>query len=128
MTSASRGIRVTGWVVTASVLLIVAGAMNLINGFYALEHKSYFTNQIAYNHLNFWGWAFVIWGVLQMAAGILAWTGRSAGYGIGVFVAGVAMVLWFFMIFSAPFAALLGFGLNALVLCGLTVGAQADEF
>jgi hypothetical protein len=32
------------------------------------------------------------------------------------------------MIFSAPFAALLGFGLNALVLCGLTVGAQADEF
>ena len=128
MTSASRGFRVTGWVVTASVLLIVAGAMNLINGFYALEHKSYFNSQIAYNHLNFWGWAFVVWGVLQLAAGILAWTGRSAGYGIGVFVAGVAMVLWFFMIFSAPFAALLGFGLNTLVLCGLTVGANADEF
>ena len=65
---------------------------------------------------------------LKMAAGILAWTGRLAGYWIGVFVAGVAMVLWFFMIFSAPFAALLGVGLNALVMCGLTVGANSDEF
>jgi hypothetical protein len=128
MTSASRGTRVTGWVVTASVLLIVAGAMNLINGFYAVEHASYFRSQIAYNHLHTWGWVFVVWGVLQLAAGILAWSGRSAGVWIGVFVAGVGMVLWFFMIFSAPFAALLGFGLNTLVLCGLTVGASADEF
>ncbi|MGN6380346.1 MAG: DUF7144 family membrane protein [Gaiellales bacterium] len=124
----ARGIAVNGWVVAASVLLIVAGVMNIINGWTALEHKSFFTDQIVYNHLSFWGWAFLLWGVLQIAAGGLAWSGRSAGASIGVFVSGIAMVLWFFMVFSAPFAALLGFGLNLFVLCALTIGANADEF
>jgi len=124
----SNSVHVTGWVVCASVLLIVAGVLNLINGFTALEHKSYFTSQMVYNHLNVWGWLFLIWGAVQVLAGVLAWSGRTAGNAIGVGVAGLAMMLWFFMIFSAPFAALIGFGLNMTVIYALTAGANPDEF
>ena len=123
-TSASDTPRVTGWVVMASVLLIVAGVINVVHGYTALEHKSYFTSHMVYNHLNFWGWLFVIWGVVQVLAGFLAWRGHSAGNRIGVAVAGIGTVLWFFMIFSASFGALIGIGLNLTVVYALTAGAD----
>jgi hypothetical protein len=116
--------RVTGWVVMASALLIVAGVINIVNGYMALEHKSYYKAQLVYDHLHFWGWLFVFWGVLQMLAGVLAWRGRSAGNRIGVAVAGIATVLWFFMIFSASFGALIGIFLNLAVVYGLTAGSD----
>jgi hypothetical protein len=121
-------VRVTGLVVTASVLLIVAGVVNAVNGFTLLEHKSYYTTQVVYNHLNFWGWLFLIWGVVQVVAGVMAWAGRTTGNVIGIAVAGIAMVLWFFMIFSAPFAALVGVGLNMFVMYALTAGANPDDY
>ena len=116
--------RVTGWVVTASVMLIVAGLINAVNGYTLLEHKSYYTSQVVYSHLNFWGWLFLIWGVVQVVAGVLAWAGRTTGNVIGIAVAGIAMVLWFFMIFSASFGALIGIGLNLTVVYALTAGAD----
>ena len=123
-TNAGDDTRVTGWVVMASVLLIVAGVINLVNGYTALEHKSFYQSHMVYNHLTFWGWLFLIWGAVQILAGILAWRGHSAGNRIGVAVAGIATVLWFFMIFSASFGALIGIGLNLMVVYGLTAGAD----
>jgi|1185.fasta_scaffold42461_2 hypothetical protein len=120
--------KVTGWVVCASVLLITAGLLNVIHGFTLLDHKSYVTTQVVYSNLSFWGWMFLIWGGLQALAGVLAWAGRGSGNALGVAVSGVAMILWFFMIFSAPFAALIGFSLNMVVIYALTAGANPDEF
>jgi len=109
-------------------MLIVAGLINAVNGYTLLEHKSYYTSQVVYSHLNFWGWLFLIWGVVQVLAGVLAWAGRTTGIVIGIAVAGIAMVLWFFMIFSAPFAALVGVGLNMVVMYALTAGANPDDY
>jgi hypothetical protein len=71
---------------------------------------------------------FIAWGALQAVAGFMSFTGRITGYMIGVSLAGVAMVLWFFMIFSAPFAALVGVGLNMFVMYALTAGANPDDY
>src|SRR4051794_17579465 len=97
--------RVTGWVVTASVLLIVVGGINLINGYTALEHSSYYTSHLVYNNLTFWGWVFILWGGAQILAGVLAWTGRSSGNMIGIILAAAGSMLWFFMVWSEPWAA-----------------------
>jgi hypothetical protein len=43
-----------------------------------------------------------------------------------VIVAVAAIVLWFLMIFSAPFGAMIGIIVNLCILYGLTVGAQDD--
>src|SRR4051812_37555458 len=127
-TTAGTGRRVTGWVLFAGILLMIAGGLNFINGLQALNNKEYFVpNRIIYDNLTFWGWVFVIYGIVQLFAGIAAVGGRISGNYVGVLVAGCAVVLWFFMIFSAPWAALIGVTLNSLVIYGLTAGAE-DEW
>jgi hypothetical protein len=125
--ASTRPVRITGWVVFAGILLMVGGAFNLIHGFAALDRKEYFTSDIVYNNLTFWGWVFVVWGAAQLYAGVASVAGRLSGNYIGVLVAGTASILWFFMIFSTPWAALVGVMLNILVVYGLTAGA-ADEW
>jgi hypothetical protein len=127
-TTETHRVHVTGWVVFASVLLIIAGGINLVNGYNALENSSYFKSDIVYSNMTFWGWAFLIWGGLQLLAGILAWGGRTSGNMIGVGLSGLAAMLWFFMIFAAPWAALIGFSLNVAVVFALTAGARPDEY
>ena len=121
------GIGLTAWGTFAAVTLIVLGAVNVINGFTAIQHSSYYRSDIVYNNLTFWGWMFLIWGALQLVAGALVLGRSTTGYYLGVSLALVAAILWFFMIFSTPWPALVGITLNALVMYGLTIGAS-DEW
>jgi len=116
----------SGWVWFAATMLFIAGGFNLIHGFVALDRKQFITTHIAYNNLTFWGWAFLILGVLQVSAGAAVLARRLGGYKLGVILAGGAMIAWFLMTFSAPFAAILGVIVNGLILYGLTVGAADD--
>ena len=117
---------ISGWASFAAIMLMLAGGLNLLHGFVALDRKQFVTTHIAYNNLTFWGWVFLIWGALQLFAGG-AILGRSmTGYKVGVILSGVAMIGWFLMAFSAPFEAIVGMIVNGLVLYGLTVGAADD--
>jgi hypothetical protein len=116
----------SGWVWFASIMLLLAGGLNVLHGFVALDRKQFVTTHIAYNNLTVWGWIFLIWGALELFAGGAILSRRMAGYKLGVVLSGAAMVLWFLMAFSAPFEAIVGMIVNALVLYGLTVGAADD--
>ncbi len=107
-------------------MLLITGVFNLIQGFVNLDRKQYITTHIVYSNLTFWGWVFLILGVLQLIAGASILQRRMSGYKVGVLVSGGAMIAWFLMAFSAPFAAAIGMAVNALVLYGLTVGAADD--
>ena len=128
--SAHSGVRekvhVTAWAVFGSVTLLVVGAFNLINGYSALQNADFFKSDIVYTNLTFWGWAFLIWGALQLIAGCLVLAGHLAGNYIGVFLAATSAILWFFMIFAAPWAAFIGVGVSLLVLYSLTIGANPE--
>ena len=116
----------SGWVRFAAILLIFAGAVNVIHGFTLLEHEHYVADRLDYSNFTFWGWAFLVGGAAQLAAGIAVFGRRLIGYQAGVVLAVTAIVLWFLMIFSAPFGAMIGIIVNLCVLYGLTVGAQDD--
>jgi len=116
----------SGWVRFAAILLIFAGAMNVIHGFTLLDHKHFVSTQIDYSNLKFWGWLFLIFGVVQIGAGVAVFGRRLIGYQTGVVLAVIAIVMWFLMIFSAPMGALIGIIVNLCVLYGLTVGAMDD--
>lgn len=117
-------IGLTGWGIFAAVTLVVLGAVNVINGFTAIQHSSYYRSDIVYNNLTFWGWMFLIWGALQLVAGALVLGRSTAGYYLGVSLALVAAILWFFMIFAAPMPALAGILLSMAVLYALTRGSE----
>jgi hypothetical protein len=120
--------KLTGWAVFASVVLLVVGGLNLINGFTTLQHTSYYTKDIVYSNLTFWGWAFLVWGALQILAGAVALARHEWGAYLGVALAATSAILWFFMIFAAPFAALLGVTVSLLVIGGFTAGMHPDEY
>ena len=117
-------IGLTAWGTFAAVMLIILGAVNLINGFTAIQHSSYYRSDIVYDNLTFWGWMFLIWGGLQLIAGALVLGRSTAGYYMGVSLALVAAILWFFMIFAAPMPALAGILISMAVLFALTRGSE----
>jgi len=102
--------------------------MNLLNGYTLLEHDSYYRNHIVYSNLTFWGWMFLIWGAFQMLAGILAWRGSLTGTAMAVGLTATASLLWFFLIFAAPWPAVIGITLNTVAMFALTAGARPDEY
>jgi hypothetical protein len=116
----------TGWSVFAGTMLVIIGAYNLLSGFTALDHGSYFGNHIVYSNLTFWGWAFLIWGALQLVAGGLVFARHPSGHVLGVSLATVSAMLWFFMIFASPWNAFLGVTTSFLVIYGLTVGSDLE--
>jgi hypothetical protein len=122
--AAGRGIGLTGWGIFAAVTLIVVGGVNLVNGFTAIQHSSYYRGDIVYNNLTFWGWLFLIWGVLQLVAGALVLARSTTGYYLGVSLTLVAAIMWFFLIFAAPIPALTGILLSMAVLFALTRGSE----
>ena len=119
--------RRTGWATFAAIMLIIVGVINLVNGFDMLHHTSYFEDHTVFSSLRVWGWVFLIWGVIQIIGGWLVMANHPAGYLIGVLVASIGLVLWFFMVFSEPWAALIGAGACGAVLYGLTVGSEPDQ-
>jgi len=121
---AGERIRLTGWAAFGSVMLLVLGGLNVVNGFTAIEHSSYFKGQLVYHNLTFWGWAFLIWGILQLIAGGLVLAHNATGYYFGVCLASTAAILWFFMLFAAPLPAVLGVIVSMAVVYALTVGSQ----
>jgi len=126
--SKSDAIKLTGWTVFSSVTLLVIGAINLINGLTTLEHSGYYTREIVYSNLTFWGWAFLLWGAAQILAGAFTLARHEWAAYLGVGLAATSAMLWFFMIFAAPFAALLGVTVSMLVVAGFTAGMHPDEY
>jgi hypothetical protein len=123
-TRTAEKVRLTGWAIFGAATLVILGGLNLINGYTALEHAGYFKSQIVYDNLTFWGWAFLIWGALELVAGALVFFHHRFGYYLGVTLAVTASILWFFMIFAAPWAAVLGVIVSLLVLYSLTLGSE----
>ena len=121
------GIGLTGWGMFGAVTLIVLGGLNIVNGFTAIHNSQFFTHQIVYHNLTAWGWVFLIWGILQMVAGVLVFAHSTTGYYLGVCLAGTATILWFFMLFAAPIPALVAVIVGLIVIYSLTVGSQ-DAF
>lgn len=130
MTGSTDSTRVTramsGWVWCAAILLLLAGGLNLIHGFVALDHKQFVSPRFAFGSLTFWGVVLLVWGIAEVFAGASVLARHLVGYYFGVLMSGTGMVLWFLMAFSAPFAAILGVIVNGAILYGLTVGAADD--
>jgi hypothetical protein len=123
----ATGLGLTRWGMFGAVTLIVLGGLNIVNGFTAIHNSQFFTHQIVYHNLTAWGWVFLIWGILQMVAGVLVFAHSTTGYYLGVCLAGTATILWFFMLFAAPIPALVAVIVGLVVIYSLTVGSQ-DAF
>jgi hypothetical protein len=120
--------RGSGWIGFAGVMLIIVGALDIVNGLNALDHKkSLPSGALLYSNLETWGWIMLVWGIVVVLAGFLVFGRNQFGRWIGVLAASITMIVNMTWVFAYPIAALIDVFLAALVLYALIVYGGHDE-
>ena len=122
--------RGSGWIAFAGVMLIIVGALEIVNGLWALDHHNDAPNvsELLYeNKLETWGWIMLIWGIVVVVAGFLVFSRNQFGRWIGIIAASIAMIVNMTWIFAFPLAALAVVFLAALVLYALIVYGGREQ-
>lgn len=118
----------SGWVTFAAVLFAVAGAGNIIWGLGALGKQSAFAEGgLIYGSLQMWGWIALIWGIVVLLGAVLLFTRFASGPPLGIVLAGISAVFWFFVLPVVPIFALAAIIVDVLVIYGLSVHGFAEE-
>ena len=117
--------RKSGWYDFAGAMFGIAGAFNGIQGLSAVIKKEYFAGgTLVYDNLQFWGWAWLIIGVLQVIAALMLLAGR--GRVLGIILAALSAVISFTSIGAYPLWSILVIALDVLIIHGLTTGQAGD--
>jgi hypothetical protein len=116
----------SGWIGFAGIMLIIVGALNIVNGLWALDHKATVPALLYEDKLETWGWIVLIWGIIVVLAGFLVFSRNQFGRWIGIIAASIAMIVNMTWVFAFPIAALIEVFLSALVLYALVVYGGRD--
>ena len=137
MTSAamhSRGRQVAegrgyGLLIFASVLLLVVGFWNVIQGISAIAQSRVFVGGAHYvfGDLRAWGWIALIFGVLQLVAGVGVLIGNQLARWFAVVVLALNAIDQMFFIPAYPFWSLTIIAMDVVALYGLCAyGSRAN--
>ncbi len=108
-----------GWVVLASILLVVAGVFNVIWGIGAVSKASLFAKDLLFANLTFWGVVWLIIGVIEICAGFAVLAKVQWARIFGIVMAAISMIGAFFYIWAFPGWSILIIALDVLVVYGL---------
>src|SRR3954452_15963768 len=131
-TSAATSDRWAGWVVFASIMLCVIGALNVVQGLVALTNDTYFLVR-ADDHLlltDFTGWGVVllIWAMVQIAAGLGLNTGHGWARVLAIAAACVSVLIQILFLSAYPIWSTIIIAIDVVVIYALTARwAEARE-
>jgi hypothetical protein len=74
----------TGWLGFAGIMLILVGFFNVIDGIAAIANSNYLANQLLFANMDAWGWFFLIWGIIQIVAGVAVLRGERWAVIVGI--------------------------------------------
>jgi len=116
--------RGTGSAFFASILLMVAGTVNVIYGIAALGDSKFFVGETRYvfSNLNTWGWITLLLGILALLAAFSVMSGGIFGRSVGIAVASLSAIGALLGVGGAyPFWSLGVFAICIVVIHGLAV-------
>jgi hypothetical protein len=120
-TPVERERRGRGWVVFAALLLIIAGAMDILNGWWALDAQDSAIDAVFWNdNIEAWGWFYIILGAFLVVTGIAILQRAAWAMMVGIIAGCIGAVLNIFWLFQYPIASLILIILNILVVHALT--------
>jgi len=122
--------RGAGSAVFAAILLVVAGTLNIIYGFGALDDANVFVNdtRLIFSNLNTLGWVLIILGVIQLTAGFSLFGGGTYGRVIGIAAATLGAIGALLAVGGAyPFWSLGIFAICVIVIHGLIVLGEPER-
>jgi hypothetical protein len=114
----------------AAILLLIAGALNVIYGFGALDNANIFVNDQRYifTNLNTLGWVLIILAAIQITGGLSLLAGNTYGRIIGYVGAGLGAIGAVLSIGgSNPWWSLAVFALCIYIIHGLYVFGEDER-
>jgi len=115
----------TGWVIFGSVMLILMGAFQIIEGLVALFDEGFYlvgANGLVVNvNYNTWGWIHLIIGVIALLAGVGLTMGNMAARVVGVVIAFVSAVVNLAFISAYPIWSTILITLDVIVIYAIIV-------
>ncbi|MFL5825292.1 MAG: hypothetical protein ACJ76V_02090 [Thermoleophilaceae bacterium] len=111
----------SGWVTFAGTMLIIVGALNVIQGIGAIDNSKFFVGnaQFIISNLNTWGWIVLIMGAIQLLAAFGIFARNQFARWLGVGFAGLNSIAQLLLLPAYPFLSLALFTLDILVIYGL---------
>ena len=117
----------SGMLTFAGVVLVIAGAINLLDGVVALAKDEYFrADELLFGDLSAWGFWWLFVGLLMLWAGFQVVQRKEAGLGLGIGIAGLNLFTQLMFINVHPGWAVSIMVLDLVVIWALC--AHADEF
>ena len=114
----------------AAILLVIAGALNVIYGIGAISDANFYSHntQYVFSSLHTWGWITVILGVIQLTAGFSLLGGGTYGRVMGIAAASIGAIGALLSIGgNYPFWSLGIFALCVIVIHGLVVFGEPEQ-
>ncbi len=110
-----------GLIIFASVMLLVIGFFNLLDGIAAIANSHIFIGNAHYvvGDLRAWGWVMTIFGAVQLLAAAGVWAGNQLARWFAVAVVGLNALGQMFFIPAYPFWSLLIIAADVVALWGL---------
>jgi hypothetical protein len=115
----------TGWILFASIMLMVIGTLDFFEGLIAVIRKHYFvvtSTQVIVFDLSTWGWITLIWGAVLFLVGLTLWSGASWARWFAIVLASLNILeaLGWLGSTAYPLWTLVIIALNIIVLYALT--------
>ncbi len=121
-----------GWLLFATVMIVIAGVLNVFWGIAAISNSKFFAQHATYvvSDLKTWGWIMLIIGVLEILAAFSIIAGGQYGRWFGIVMASLNAISVLMSIPAYPFWALCVFGVDILIIYGLAAygGQHRDIF
>ena len=118
-----------GWVLFASIVMIVGGFFAFFEGLAALLKSGRFYHTVANypygGNVKTWGWIVLIAGIIVLLAGFYVMTGALWARIIGITLASLSALANFFFIPFYPFWSLMVITLDIFVIWALAVHGKA---
>ena len=117
----------TGWAVFAGTVLTIVGAFNIIYGLAAIFRDERITtagSHVIVWDISAWGWALLIFGILQLCAGLALFTGATWARWFAVVLAGLNAIANVGFLTVQPIWTTLIIALDIIVIYQLTARWQ----
>jgi hypothetical protein len=118
--------RGSGRAMFASILLVIAGTLNIIYGIAAISNAHFFTSAGSHfalgGSLHAWGWITLIVGVIMLTGGLSLMSGSAYGLFVGIAASAIGAIESLLDVGGAyPFWSLGVFAVCLWVLYGLVI-------
>ena len=117
----------SGWLMFASIMLVIAGIGNFIWGITAVARSELFVNRLLFANLTFWGIVFMVAGVFLVAAGFAVLNEAPWARWFGIIFCSLSIIFYLMVIWAYPIWSVMAIAMDVLVIYGLAEYGGAES-